>query len=207
MRPPDGIEEETADAEGEAGEPIAGVPEVASDGQGGLLDIALSPQFASDQTIYFSFSEPRDGGNGTSVAKARLVEDGGTASLEDLEIIFRQMPTYDGDKHFGSRIVPDGQGGIFVTLGERSDVPIRDTAQADDGNALPRLHAAGVQHRAHGGAHGAARRIWIGYGVLFVALVIGAIALTDGPLGGLRATLVVSTSPELPQDSETASAP
>ena len=116
-------------AEGEAGEPIAGVPEVASDGQGGLLDIALSPQFASDQTIYFSFSEPRDGGNGTSVAKARLVEDGGTASLEDLEIIFRQMPTYDGDKHFGSRIVPDGRGGIFVTTGERSVIDARPLAQ------------------------------------------------------------------------------
>ncbi|UHD46116.1 PQQ-dependent sugar dehydrogenase [Aureimonas altamirensis] len=116
-------------AEGEAGEPIAGVPEVASEGQGGLLDIALSPEFASDQTIYFSFSEPRDGGNGTSVAKARLVEDGGSASLEDVEVIFQQMPTYDGDKHFGSRLVFAPDGNLFVTVGERSDPEPRVQSQ------------------------------------------------------------------------------
>ncbi|WP_164107894.1 PQQ-dependent sugar dehydrogenase, partial [Serratia marcescens] len=71
---------------------------------GGLLDVALSPGFASDRTIYFSYAEPREKGNGTTLAKAKLVESGGSAKLEDLKVIFRQTPSYDGDKHFGSRI-------------------------------------------------------------------------------------------------------
>jgi glucose/arabinose dehydrogenase len=77
-----------------------------------------------------SFAEPREGGNGTSVAAAALVLDNaGGATLEDVEVIFRQEPTYDGDKHFGSRIVPTDDGNLYVTVGERSDDPIRDEAQ------------------------------------------------------------------------------
>ncbi|WP_062226656.1 PQQ-dependent sugar dehydrogenase [Aureimonas frigidaquae] len=125
-------------AEGQAGDPIDGVPEVASEGQGGLLDVALSPQFAENQTIFFSFSEPRDGGNGTSVAKARLVEDGDTARLEDVAVIFQQMPTYDGDKHFGSRLVFAPDGNLFVTVGERSDPEPRVQSQ-DLGSGLGKV--------------------------------------------------------------------
>jgi len=114
---------------GSAGPALEGVPEVASAGQGGLLDVTLAPDFESSGMIYFSFSEPREGGNGTSVASARLVEEEGSASLQDVNVIFRQTPTYDGDKHFGSRLVFGPEGELFVTVGERSDAGVRDGAQ------------------------------------------------------------------------------
>ena len=115
--------------DGKPGEPIAGVPKVDARGQGGLLDVALSPSFASDKLIYLSYSEPRDKGNGTSVLKAKLVESGASAKLDDVKVIFRQMPTYDGDKHFGSRLVFAPDGKLFVTVGERSDKATRGQAQ------------------------------------------------------------------------------
>lgn len=116
--------------EGEVGAEIAGVPEVASAGQGGLLDVILAPDFEESNRIFFSFSEPRDDGNGTSVASATLVtdeENGG--ALEDVEVIFQQMPSYDGDKHFGSRLEITDDNALYITVGERSDEPIRDQAQ------------------------------------------------------------------------------
>ncbi len=116
--------------EGVAGPEIEGVPEVAAAGQGGLLDVALAPDFESSGRIFFSFSEPRDDGNGTSVASATLVtdeENGG--ALEDVTVIFQQMPSYDGDKHFGSRLVVSGDNELYVTVGERSDAPVREQAQ------------------------------------------------------------------------------
>ncbi|UIJ71818.1 PQQ-dependent sugar dehydrogenase [Aurantimonas sp. HBX-1] len=117
--------------EGEAGPALSGMIEVASAGQGGLLDVALAPDFETSNRIFFSFSEPRDGGNGTSVGRATLnLDDNGGGSLEDVEVIFRQMPTYDGDKHFGSRLVFSPEGHLYVTVGERSDTPIRDEAQS-----------------------------------------------------------------------------
>ncbi|MDS7595060.1 PQQ-dependent sugar dehydrogenase [Agrobacterium tumefaciens] len=116
-------------ADGKAGPAIAGVPEVASEGQGGLLDIALAPDFETSRTIFFSYSEPRDGGNGTSVASAKLREEGDTVKLEDVKVIFRQMPTYDGDKHFGSRLVFGADNALYVTVGERSDAKARVNAQ------------------------------------------------------------------------------
>lgn len=119
--------------DGTVGPAIQGVPEVDSAGQGGLLDIALAPDFEESGRIYFSFAEPREGGNGTSVASATLaMNEEGAASLEDVSVIFRQMPTYDGDMHFGSRLVFGNEGNLFVTVGERSDQPIRDQAQALD---------------------------------------------------------------------------
>ncbi|WP_407520570.1 PQQ-dependent sugar dehydrogenase [Methylobacterium oryzisoli] len=115
--------------EGGAGVEVTGVPKVDARGQGGLLGVALSPSFPSDQTIYFSYSEPRQGGNGTTVARAKLVEEGGRARLDGLEVIFRQMPTYNGDKHYGSRLVFAGDGTLYVTVGERSDTQTRGQAQ------------------------------------------------------------------------------
>lgn len=117
--------------DGEVGPEIAGLPEVDDRGQGGLLDVALAPDFETSNTIFFSFSEPRDGGNGTSVARGTLSLDAnGGGALEDVEVIFRQMPTYDGDKHFGSRLVFDPDGNLFVTVGERSDAEPRVEAQS-----------------------------------------------------------------------------
>nr|CAD6617526.1 PQQ-dependent sugar dehydrogenase [Rhizobium sp. TCK] len=120
-------------AEGEAGPALEGVPEVLSDGQGGLLDVALAPDFESSGMIFFSFSEQRDDGNGTSVASAKLVtDDQGGGTLEDVQVIFRQTPSYDGNKHFGSRLVfgpNDELDELYVTVGERSDPEPRVQAQ------------------------------------------------------------------------------
>lgn len=116
--------------QGTAGPDITGVPTVHNSGQGGLLDVALAPDFTTSNRIFFSYSEPREGGNGTSVASAMLVlndNDGG--NLEDIKVIFRQTPTYDGDKHFGSRLVFGSNGELFVTVGERSYAAVRAQAQ------------------------------------------------------------------------------
>jgi glucose/arabinose dehydrogenase len=115
--------------DGQASAALEGVPEVDADGQGGLLDVALAPDFASSGLIFFSFSEPRDGGNGTSVASAKLVQSGDSASLQDAKVIFRQMPTYNGDKHYGSRLAFGPAGELYVTVGERSDRQTRVQAQ------------------------------------------------------------------------------
>lgn len=115
---------------GEVSPAIAGVPEVMDRGQGGLLDVSLAPDFEQTRMIYFSYSEPRGDGNGTSVASARLSDD--EQRLENLEVIFRQTPSWNTTLHFGSRLVWDNEGHLFVTLGERSDTPIRTQAQDPD---------------------------------------------------------------------------
>ena len=100
--------------------PLAGVPAVDADGQGGLLDVALAPDFAETRTIYLSFAEPGDGGTaGTSVARARL----GDNRLEDLQVIFRQEPKVGGGAHFGSRLVFARDGTLFITTGDRQHRP------------------------------------------------------------------------------------
>jgi glucose/arabinose dehydrogenase len=114
-------------ATGKLGEPLKGLPKVDARGQGGLLDVALSPTFESDRTIYWSYSEPRRGGNATSVARGVLAGDG--AKLDGVKVIFRALPVYDGDKHYGSRLAFGPDGKLFVTLGERSDAPMRPQAQ------------------------------------------------------------------------------
>jgi glucose/arabinose dehydrogenase len=105
--------------------PITGVPNVAARGQGGLLDVVLDPGFAQNRTIYLSFAEPRAGGSGTSVARARLNERG--TALEGTKVIFQQMPTIASTLHFGSRLVFDRTGALFVTVGDRYGQ--RDQAQ------------------------------------------------------------------------------
>ncbi|MDM0084018.1 PQQ-dependent sugar dehydrogenase [Variovorax sp. J31P179] len=99
---------------------VAGVPAVAAVGQGGLLDVAVDPAFASNRRIYLSFAE-RDGAdpslNGTAVARAEL--DAANRTLGNLTVIYRQSPKVDSTAHFGSRLVFDRSGYLFVTLGER----------------------------------------------------------------------------------------
>ncbi len=123
-------------ADGKMSEPIAGLPAVDARGQGGLLDVALSPGFAEDNTIFWSFAEPRQGGNGTSVARGVLSSD--RQRLEQVSVILQTQPTYDGDKHFGSRLVFGADGMLYVTLGERSDRATRQQAQ-DLGSHLGKI--------------------------------------------------------------------
>jgi glucose/arabinose dehydrogenase len=106
--------------DGKLSEPVAGVPDVAAVGQGGLLDIAVSPSFAKDSRIYFSYAEPRGLVNGTAVAHARLVAAGEKAKLEEVTVIFRMEPGRGGGFHFGSRLAFAPDGNLFVTLGERN---------------------------------------------------------------------------------------
>ncbi len=117
-------------ASGTLGPPIAGLPEVDARGQGGLLDVALSPDFDTDRTIFWSYAEPRQGGNGTAVARGVLSAD--RRRVEQVRVIFRAMPTYDGTMHYGSRLAFGPDGLLFVTLGERSDTPMRHHAQRLD---------------------------------------------------------------------------
>lgn len=117
-------------ATGEVGPAISGVPEVVDERQGGLLDVALSPSFASDRTIFWSYSEPRDDGNGTSVARGVLSEDG--TRLDQVQVILQTRPSYDNGLHFGSRIVFTDNETMFVTIGERSSPATRHQAQELD---------------------------------------------------------------------------
>jgi aldose sugar dehydrogenase len=117
-------------AGGSVGEPIRGVPEVDARRQGGLLDVALSPDFARDRTVYWSYAEPRQGGNGTSVARGVLSQD--RRSLEGVRVIFRALPTFDGTMHYGSRLAFGPDGKLYITLGERSDRSVRPQAQHRD---------------------------------------------------------------------------
>lgn len=121
-------------ADGRLSVPITGVPNVAGRGQGGLLDVVLDPGFAQNRTIYLSFSEPRAGGNGTSVARARLNERG--TALEGTKVIFQQMPAINSTMHFGSRLVFDRTGALFVTVGDRYSQ--RDQAQ-NPGNHIGKI--------------------------------------------------------------------
>jgi glucose/arabinose dehydrogenase len=101
--------------DGSLSEPLPGVPAVEAVGQGGLLDVALDPEFADNGTIYLSFAEPGDGISGTAVASARLAAGG----LEDVKVIFRQVPKISSRHHYGSRLVFARDGRLFITLGER----------------------------------------------------------------------------------------
>jgi glucose/arabinose dehydrogenase len=117
--------------DGAVSAPIQGVPAVYDSGQGGLLDVAISPDFAETGLIFLSYAEPAEGGARTAVARATLAE----TRLEDVAVIFRQRPALSGGRHFGSRIVPAPDGTLFVTLGDRG---ARDSVQ-DPSNLIGKL--------------------------------------------------------------------
>ena len=115
-------------------EPVAGVPEVWVDGQGGLLDVALHPGFAENGLIYLSYASPDDDDDAaTAVAHGRLVG----ARLEDVEEIYVAPPRDDGGRHFGSRLL-FADGYLFVTAGERGE-PDRAQDVGDPAGSVIRL--------------------------------------------------------------------
>lgn len=113
---------------GQKAAPVQGVPKVVGEDQAGLLDVEVAPDFATSRLIFLSYVEPRQGGTGLAVARARLVE-GAQPKLDQLKVVFRAMPTLDSTKHAGGRIVIAPDGNLFVTLGERSILPGRVQAQ------------------------------------------------------------------------------
>ena len=101
--------------------PLAGVPKVAAQGQGGLLDVALSPDFAKDRYVYLSYAEAEGSKSGTAVGRGRLSADG--TALEDFRVLFRQQPKLSSGLHYGSRLVFDGKGYLYISLGENNQRP------------------------------------------------------------------------------------
>ncbi|KIC89175.1 PQQ-dependent sugar dehydrogenase [Flavihumibacter sp. ZG627] len=112
---------------GEISPAITGLPPVNSKGQGGLLGLVLDPSFATNRTIFWTFSEDTEGGSLTSVAKGRLSDDEKT--VENATVIYRAAPAYKGTLHYGSRILFDKTGNIIFSTGERSDKETRPQAQ------------------------------------------------------------------------------
>ena len=156
----------TISEDGALSEPISGVPEVDARDQGGLLDVALDPAFAENRLVYVSYAEAGEGGNGTAVARGVLSED--MTALENVEVIFRQQPKVQSTKHFGSRLVFDGEGHLFVALGERSDAQFRTQAQDLDSHLgkIVRINPDGgvPDDNPFVGQDGALPEIWA-YGV------------------------------------------
>ncbi|MGC4038976.1 MAG: PQQ-dependent sugar dehydrogenase [Chitinophagaceae bacterium] len=109
---------------------ITGFPPVVTAGQGGLLDVAFDPTFLSNKMIYWSYSESNPPGNLTAVAKGKLNETAGT--VENVTVIFRATPQLNSPLHFGSRLVFDKDGNLFVSAGERSILEGRAQAQKLD---------------------------------------------------------------------------
>jgi glucose/arabinose dehydrogenase len=126
--------------DGRVSPPLAGVPESYARGQGGLLDVTLHPDFARNRLVYFSYAEQGPGGAGTAAAMARLAEDG--TRLENLKVIFRQLPKVDGGFHFGSRVVFARDGRVFITIGERNQMELAQDVSVNRGQVI-RIEADG----------------------------------------------------------------
>jgi aldose sugar dehydrogenase len=125
--------------DGQLSEPVSGLPEVDARDQGGLLDVVLDPDYAQNKLIYWSYAEPRGNGtNSTAVARGQLVEDGASARVTDVQVIFQQNPAMDSTKHYGNRLVFDREGHLLIALGERSIMAGRVQAQ-DMNSALGKV--------------------------------------------------------------------
>ncbi len=157
-------------ADGKLAAPVAGVPEVAAGGQGGLLDVITDSDFARNRTVYFCFSEPAATGGGNSTALARATLSADETRLENLKIIFSQKPKVASTAHFGCRIVESraagnngaSDGKLFLTLGERFSR--REDAQKLDNHhgKIVRINKDGSvpQDNPFAGKAGALPEIW-----------------------------------------------
>lgn len=122
--------------------PISGLPEIYNQGQGGLLDVVLAPDFESSGLIYFSFSSAdAQGKANTELAKARLNLDNKT--LEEVQIIFKALPKVAGSNHFGSRLLFDSEGYLYMTLGERFDYKKQAQDPSNHLGTIVRLNSDG----------------------------------------------------------------
>ena len=150
-------------ADGKLSEPITGLPDVDARGQGGLLDVALDPNFASNSLIYWSYAEPGEDGNNTAVARGRFV-DGAQPRVENVQVIYRQRPKLNSRQHFGSRLVFGRDGTLFITQGDRSITEGRMQSQRMDGliGKIVRINPDGTVPRDNPfvGREGARPEIW-----------------------------------------------
>ncbi|MCW3786625.1 PQQ-dependent sugar dehydrogenase [Plebeiibacterium sediminum] len=124
------------DALGNVSDAITGIPEVNSEGQGGLLDVAIDPDFIENRMVYWTFARNVNDGNATAVAKGRLSDD--DTRIENATVIYTAYPEFDGVGHYGSRIAWDNDGNMFISTGERGSSSIRGKAQ-DLGAALGKV--------------------------------------------------------------------
>jgi glucose/arabinose dehydrogenase len=132
---------------GVVGPALGGVPAVFASGQGGLLDLALAPDFPTSRRLFFTFAEPRGVGTSTTaVARARLAAD--ASALEDVQVIFRQVPNRSGGLHFGSRIAISPDGHLFVALGERYQAALSQDLTTHFGKVV-RITADGAPVPGH----------------------------------------------------------
>ncbi|EQB13353.1 PQQ-dependent sugar dehydrogenase [Sphingobium lactosutens] len=125
--------------------PVSGIPAVDSAGQGGLMDVVLSPEFGQDKTVYFSFSEARNGAKGVALARGQFNQaSDGTTALDDVTVIFRASPYVEGNGHYSGRIAfsPDGRY-LFFTNGERQKFDPAQDPKATLGKVL-RLNPDGT---------------------------------------------------------------
>ncbi len=172
-----------ATTDGKVSEKITGFPEVDDRRQGGLLDVAPAPDFATSRMLFFTLAERTPQGSLTAVGKGRLSDD--EKVIENFQIIYRAIPYYDNSMHFGSRLVFDKKGNIFVTTGERSDLATRPNAQklntahgkvvhiTPDGNAvegnpfintadaLPEIYSYGHRNPQGLGIHPVTGELWL----------------------------------------------
>ncbi len=181
--------------DGTVSEPISGVPEVLNQKQGGLLDVALSPDFANDRRVYLTYSKPVEGGSATAAAYGTLSQD--MTALQDVTDIFVQTPAANAPMHYGSRLVFDGNGHVFVTTGEHFTQKYRDYAQDLDKTygKVVRVTLDGEvpQDNPFVGQEGARPEIWsLGHRNIQGAMMRdGALwVIEHGPKGGDELNLV-----------------
>lgn len=144
---------------GALSEPLRGVPEVYASGQGGLLDVVLSPTFSEDRLVYLSYAEAGDGAAGTAVGRGRLSNE--ADALEDFQVIFRQQPKLSSGAHFGSRLVFDRDGHLFIALGDNNQRPTAQDLDKLQGKVV-RIYPDGriPEDNPFMGHNGARAEIW-----------------------------------------------
>jgi len=121
---------------------VEGLPEIVASGQGGLFDVALHPQYAQNGWIYWAYNAPGPGGWGTTLARGKLISDANKYRMTEVQVLFSLEPKTRTGQHFGGRIVFDGKGMVYLTLGDRGDKP-RAQMLDDHAGSVIRLHDDG----------------------------------------------------------------